>query len=440
MLKPEADTPEEPTAAKPSRHYAYTARGMDHVVGLLRRLLRRVALAVVAAQAVTVGALIAVDSWRKRMRPREATFPRTEAADLPLGESIVTVYTYGTVLYEDMLAAIEGARERVLFESFIVKDDEVGQRFKTALIAAAERGVEVFVIYDVFANLVVRRAFFDFPPSVNVVRYPALKPGMLLLDVRKSGRDHRKLLVVDGEVGFVGGYNVGSAYATQWRDTHLRVSGPSAWELENAFIDFWNQHRAPAQPGLPENGSTLWESRLRVHRNVPSQLIYPIRGMYLEAIDRASEHISITQPYFIPDRTMVRALLAAARRGVDVRVLVPAASNHVITDWLSRGFYAAFLRGGVTIWRFERAMIHAKTMTVDGRWSTIGTANIDRLSLTGNYEVNVEIFDRGVAQHLERVFATDLSNATQLTTAEWERRGTLAKLTERLLAPLRPLL
>ena len=143
---------------------------MDHVVGPLRRLLRRVALAVVAAQAATAGALIAVDSWRKRMRPREATFPRTEAADLPLGESIVTVYTYGTVLYEDMLAAIEGARERVLFESFIIKDDEVGQRFKTALIAAAERGVEVFVIYDTFANLVVSRAFFDFPPSVNVVR------------------------------------------------------------------------------------------------------------------------------------------------------------------------------------------------------------------------------------------------------------------------------
>ena len=318
---------------------------MDHVVGPLRRLLRRVALAIVAAQAATAGALIAVDSWRKRMRPREATFPRTEAADLPVGESLVTVYTYGTVLYEDMLAAIEGARERVLFESFIIKDDEVGQRFKTALITAAERGVEVFVIYDVFANLVVRRAFFDFPPSVNVVRYPALKPGMLLLDVRKSGRDHRKLLVVDGEIGFVGGYNVGSAYATQWRDTHLRVRGPSAWELENAFIDFWNQQRAPAQPGLPERGSTLWESRLRVHRNVPSQLIYPIRGMYLEAIDRASEHISITQPYFIPDRTMVRALLAAARRGVDVRVLVPAASNHVITDWLSRGFYARVAPG-----------------------------------------------------------------------------------------------
>jgi cardiolipin synthase A/B len=406
----------------------------------VRRLLRRIALAVLAVQAATAGGLIAVDSWRKRMRPREATFPRTEPAELPLGNSLTTVYSYGTVLYKDMLAAIEGAQERVLFESFIVKDDEVGQRFKAALIAAADRGVEVFVIYDVFANLVVKRAFFDFPASVNVVRYPALKPGMLLLDVRKSGRDHRKLLVVDGEIGFVGGYNIGSAYATQWRDTHLRVQGPSAWELENAFIDFWNQQRAATQPGLPERGSTQWEPSLRVHRNVPSQLIYPIRGMYLEAIDRATERISITQPYFIPDRSMIRALLAAARRGVDLRVLVPAASNHVITDWLSRGFYSAFLQGGVTIWRFEGAMIHAKTMTIDGRWSTIGTANIDRLSLTGNYEINVELFDRDVAEHLERVFATDLTNATQLTPDEWARRGTLAKLTERLLAPLRPLL
>jgi cardiolipin synthase A/B len=406
----------------------------------LRRLLRRIALAVLGAQAATAGGLIAVDSWRKRMRPREATFPRTEPAELPVGESLTTVYSYGTDLYDDMLEAIEGARERVLFESFIVKDDEVGRRFKAALIAAAERGVEVFVIYDVFANLVVKRAFFEFPAPVNVVRYPALKPGMLLLDVRKSGRDHRKLLVVDGEVGFVGGYNIGSAYATQWRDTHLRVRGPSAWELENAFVDFWNQQRAPAQPALPEQGSPLWEPSLRVHRNVPSQLIYPIRGMYLEAIDRATERISITQPYFIPDRAMRRALLAAARRGVDVRVLVPAASNHVITDWLSRGFYAGLLEGGVTIWRFEDAMIHAKTMTIDGEWSTIGTANIDRLSLTGNYEINVELFDRGVAEHLERVFATDLTNATRLTAAEWARRGALAKLTERLLAPLRPLL
>ncbi|CAN5500287.1 phospholipase D-like domain-containing protein [soil metagenome] len=387
-----------------------------------------------------IAGLTAVDSWRKRVRPAQASFPRIEPAEMAVGESLATVYAYGTVLYDDMLAAIEGAQHRVLFESFIVKGDEVGVRFKQALIDAAERGVEVFVIYDGFANLVVRRSFFKFPASVQVLRYPALRLGMLLFDLRKSGRDHRKLLVVDGDVGFVGGYNIGSAYATQWRDTHLRVSGASAWDLENVFVDFWNEHCGERQQRLPELGSTEWDPTLRVHRNVPSQLIYPIRGMYLEAIDRARESISITQPYFIPDREMVKALLGAARRGVEVRVLVPETSNHVVADWLSRGFYTTLLRGGVQLWLYEDAMVHAKTMTIDGRWSTVGTANIDRLSLTGNYEVNVELFDRGLAEHLEAVFATDLTNARQLPLAEWSARSTAAKLIEGLLAPLRPLL
>ncbi len=406
----------------------------------LRRGLRRGAFGLLAAQVTAILVLTGVDSWRKRLRPRTASFPRTETETMPIGLSNATVYAFGTALYDDMLAAIRGAQHRVLFESFIIKNDEVGQAFKAALIDAAERGVDVFVIYDGFANLVVRRRFFAFGPRVNVMRYPAFNPGMLLFNVRKSGRDHRKLLIVDGDQGFVGGYNIGSAYATQWRDTHLRLSGPAAWELENAFIDFWNSHRTPAQPELPQQGTEHWESRLRVHRNVPAQLVYPIRGLYLEAIDRAREKILITQPYFIPDREIVTGLLAAARRGVKVSVLMPASSNHVVADWLSYGFFTRLLAGGVEIWRYEHAMIHAKTMTVDGRWSTIGTANIDRLSLTGNYEVNVEIFDPALAAHLEAVFATDQTNSTQLSPETWAARPAVARLVERLLAPLAPLL
>jgi cardiolipin synthase len=384
--------------------------------------------------------LTAVDSWRKRLRPRRVTFPRTETETLSVGASTATVYAFGTALYDDMLAAIGAAEHRVLFESFIVKDDEVGQAFKRALIAAGARGVDVFVVYDGFANLVVDPRFFSFGPQVHVMRYPAFRAGMLLLNVRKSGRDHRKLLVIDGAQGFVGGYNIGSAYATQWRDTHLRLRGPAVWDLESAFIDFWNAHREVTQPELPQHGAADWESRLRVHGNVPSQLVYPIRGMYLEAINRARERILITQPYFIPDREIVAALLAAARRGVEVRVLMPADSNHVVADWLSRGFYTRLLAGGIELWRYEHAMIHAKTMTIDGQWSTIGTANIDRLSLTGNYEVNVEIFDPAVAAHLETIFATDQTNSTQLDGETWSARPAAARAVETLLAPLAPLL
>jgi cardiolipin synthase len=397
------------------------------------------AFGLLAAQGIVVAILIGVDSWRKRLRPRRVSFPHTKTETIPIGLSKATVYAFGTALYDDMLAAIQGAQHRVLFESFIVKDDEVGQAFKRALIDAAARGVEVFVIYDGFANLVVPRRFFSFGPQVQVMRYPVFKARMLLLDVRKSGRDHRKLLVVDGQHGFVGGYNIGSAYATQWRDTHLRLTGPAAWDLESTFIDFWNSHRDGGQPELPQQGAEHWESRIRVHRNVPAQLVYPIRAMYLEAIDRARERILITQPYFIPGREIVAALLAAARRGVEVRVLMPDSSNHVVADWLSRGFFSRLLAGGVELWRYEHAMIHAKTMTVDGRWSTIGTANIDRLSLTGNYEVNVEIFDPDLANHLETVFATDQTNSTQLSVETWNARPAPARAVERLLAPLAPL-
>jgi cardiolipin synthase A/B len=406
----------------------------------IRRAVRGTALTVAGAQAVVVGGLIATDAWRKRVRPHQATWPRTPPADLDVGGSSLRVYTDGEALYGDMLEAIARAEHRVLFESFIVKGDAVGLAFRSALMAAAARGVEVLVIYDGFANLVVRPSFFDFGPDVHVVRYPALRPGALALNVRKSGRDHRKLLVVDGEVGFVGGYNVGGAYATEWRDTHLRVSGPSAWELENAFVDFWNQMRAEHQPLLRDGGSPHWEPRLRVYRNVPAQLIYPIRGVYMEAIDRAQHRISLTQPYFIPDGELLASLLAAAGRGVQVRILMPEASNHVVADWLARGFYAALLEGGVELWLYQDAMVHAKTATIDGVWSTIGTANIDRLSLTGNYEVNVEVFDGGLAAHLERIFATDLTNARQLTAEEWHARPVAAKSAELLLAPLRPLL
>ena len=401
-------------------------------------VVKRVVAALLAAQAAAVLGLVGIDLWRKRVRPRRANFPRTAPKELPVGETLVTTYTYGEDLFSDMLEAIRGARTRILFESYIIKGDQVGRRFKRELIAAAERGVEVYVVYDGFANLVVPRSFFRFPPSVHVLRFPVVHPGVLLLDVRKLGRDHRKILSVDGEVGFVGGYNVGAAYATEWRDTHLRLVGPAVWELENAFCEFWNRHRRAGEPRLSAFGRAQWTPAVRSQRNQPDLLVYPIRGMYLDAIDRAREHIYITQAYFLPDREILDALTAAARRGVDVRVLIPDESNHVIADWLSRGLYASLLRGGVTLWRFQDAMVHAKTATIDGRWSTVGTANVDRLSLTGNHEINVEIFDDGMARHLEEIFANDIANAVPLSEAAWSRRPLLAKLTERIIGPLRP--
>lgn len=382
-----------------------------------------------------------VDSYRRRGK-RPKPFPVDPPGEVQIGDGSVRTYTYGQDLYDDMLDAIASAQHQILFESYIWKGDAVGERFKQALHDAAARGVEVYAIYDGFANLVVSRRFKQFGPRLRVLEYPVYAAGWRFFDIRRYGRDHRKILVVDDRVGFAGGYNVGSAYATEWRDTHVRITGPAVFDLKRAFADFWNLHRGVknGQPPLLVQAPTEWEPRIRMHRNVPRLWMFPIRAMYIEAINRASDRIYMTHAYFIPDSDFVEALENAARRGVDVRLLVPATSNHVVADWLSRGFYGELLEAGVRIFRFQGAMVHAKTSTIDGRWATVGTANIDRLSMTGNYEINVEFIDPDMAAEMERIFATDLSNSVELTAEEWEARGVHRKFTELVLAPLRPFL
>jgi len=409
-------------------------------------VVRRTLLTILGLQVVLAASLTLVDSYRRRGK-KPHPFPTTEPGEVRIGEGTVTTYTFGQHLYDDMIAAIDGARSRILFETYIWKGDEVGERFKTALTAAAERGVEVYVIYDGFANLVVSRRFKRFSPALKVLEFPVYNAGWRFFDLRRYGRDHRKILVVDDRVGFVGGYNVGSAYATEWRDTHCRITGPGVFDLARTFADFWNLHRHRARRGSRRHDRPLlletaadWEPRIRVHRNVPRMWMFPIRAMYIEAINRAQHRVWMTHAYFIPDQDFVDSLRDAAQRGVDVRLLVPAQSNHVVADWISRGYFSQLLAAGVRIFRFTGAMVHAKTATIDGRWSTIGTANIDRLSMNGNYEVNVEFIDDAMAAAMESIFRTDLTNATELRPGDWRARGIHRRFTEAVLGPLRPLL
>ena len=403
-------------------------------------LLRRALVTMVVAQVGVIATLMGIDAWRKRVRPRSNKFPRVEPIDVDVHDSTATIYTFGEDLYADMLAAIRGAKRKVLFESYIVKNDSLGEEFKQALIEAAERGVAVHVVYDGFANLVVPRKFFDFPPSVHVIRYPALRVGLLLLNVRKSGRDHRKILVVDGEVGFVGGYNVGALYATQWRDTHLRVRGAGhlgARErlrrpLEPAACSGAAAARRPRQLGV---GATDPHPAQR-----PRAADLPDPG-HVPGGDRPGAAPHLRHPGLLHPRP--RHPGGAAQGGRPrCRGLHPGAGGLE-----PRGrrlavprFYGTLLRSGVQLWLFQHAMVHAKTATIDGHWSTIGTANIDRLSLTGNYEINLEIIDDGFAAEMERVFENDRSNARRLEPDEWFARPIVAKASEMILAPLRPLL
>ncbi|MCM3687656.1 MULTISPECIES: phospholipase D-like domain-containing protein [Kocuria] len=406
----------------------------------LRTLAVRSLVGFGAVQAAVVAALVGTDAVQRRKRARRTGFPRPGTFEGTVAGTGTTAYTYGEDLYRDMLAAIRGAQRRILLETFIWKGDEVGRAFRDALNDAAARGVEVYVMYDGFGNLVVPASFYRFHPDVHVYRVPPVRVRRLLTPVQASGLTHRKILVVDDEVGFVGGYNIGSLYATEWRDTHVRLTGPEAFELSHSFAAVWNHPSSRRRHRLPHLSPGEWDSRVRSINNIPASLVYPIRSVYLDAIHRARHHIHLTTAYFIPDQQILEALVEASRRGVDVRVILPENSNHVLADWLAHGFYSALLAEDITLLLYRNAMIHAKTATIDGQWSMVGTANIDRLSLGFNYETTLEIHDETFAADMERIFAADSENCRTLTAEQWHERHPAARFAELVLKPLRPFL
>ncbi|KMY22553.1 cardiolipin synthase [Actinobaculum suis] len=407
-----------------------------------RKALKWGAIATAAAPVIATGAVVAIDEARKRRTPPTGEFPHLPPQPANVGENETLIFTYGRDLYEAMLADIEKAKEYVYFEMFILKADAWGYRFREAFQRAARRGVRVHVLLDTWGNLNQDPCFRHPPAQKNLhwMNFPLVRTGIFTGRSRDKGRDHRKIMVVDGRVGYVGGYNIGTIYGTKWRDTHMRIAGPGVWELEAAFTEMWNSYRQRKHPRLEIEPGHRWNPALRAVHNSPAQNVYPIAALYIDALARAKDRAWMTMGYFIPDDPMLDALTGAAQRGVDVRILIPQYSNHIYTDWVGRPHYERLLESGVRMFLYREAMIHAKTMTVDGHWSTIGTANIDRLSLRGNFEINMSIFSDDLARVMEKLFLVDLTNTFELTLEEWNKRGTLARVTESILRPLAPLL
>jgi cardiolipin synthase len=404
----------------------------------LLRIARIVLSCVAILQALTVAVLLVVSKLR-RQREYEHSFPHIDLEEVQVGDNRLQIYGYGQELYDAMLEAIDEAQETIYLESFIWKNDEVGYAFKEHLARKAAEGVEVYVIFDGFGNLVVPRSFktpSSFHPGIHVLQYQAIRRFWHIFDPRHYGLDHRKLLAVDGKISFIGGYNLGSLYATSWRDTHLRICGPAAADIAQSFIDFWNRASAKKDMIL-RRYRRQFDPLITLWGNDALRLTFPIRDMYIENIDRAEHTILLTNAYFVPDHVLLDALKAAARRGVDVRILVPLVSNHIIADWVSHAYFAECLEAGIHILGYRHAMLHAKTCTIDGQWSTIGTANLDRLSSIGNFEINVEVFSPDLARQMEELFACDTADVVELTCEDWDHRSWLIKFSERLLRPYR---
>jgi len=356
----------------------------------------------------------------------------------------------GVEAYPAMLEAIRGARRYVRLETYMFITDAVGELFGQALAEAAERGVHVKVLYDAVGSWTSRRGFFELLRQRGVdIR--AFKPFSLSRGLRHLlRRDHRKILVVDGKVAFVGGVNISAHWApvgvgAGWRDDVLRIEGPAVHELERRFLATWRMAfqeglervryrmqglRRLRRPGPPKGNVclTVLSSRRSIHR------------AYLHAISRARRSVLIAAAYFVPDRRMVAVLREAAQRGVEVSLLLNGRSDHPFLEHCTRAFYEKLLSAGVRIFEWQRGVLHAKTAVVDGVWGTLGSFNLERMSLAFNHEVNAVFADPQLGRTLEDSFRNDCGTCREVSLEEFRRRPLWQKVVERVLYFFRKIL
>lgn len=359
--------------------------------------------------------------------------------EVQVGENSLQLFRDGYELYTAMLTAIDEAQDCVYLESSIWRDDETGRAFKQHLSQKAAQGVEVYVMCGNLGKRKVSRAFGSFPAGVHIPRNMPFRRPWHVLDPRRYAQDHRKLLVVDGLLGFVGGYNLGNPYQGKWRDTHLCLSGPAAADLAYTFIANWNRFSPPREQ-ITRRYPRQFNPFINIQANDALRLTFPIRDMYIEAIDRAEQTILLTNASFVPDHSVLEALKAAVARGVDVRVLVPWPSNSILANRVTCSSFTQCLQAGIRLHVSRQGGLRSKTCTIDGQWSTIGSAHLDMLSSVVNYELNIEIYDVEFAAQMQDLFASDIADAHELSLPKWLSRSWYWKLSERMLAPFRFLL
>ena len=347
----------------------------------------------------------------------------------------------GARAYPRMLEAIAGARRFILLETYVFSDDFVGQRFARALASKAREGVDVRVLYDSLGSRPTLRDFFGGMRSqgVRVLAFHPIRP--LLHGFRYRSRNHRKVLIIDGRTAFVGGLNLSREYAALedggggWRDTEIELEGPAAADLARLSLDYWPKERKHNSPPTirmvrapeQENGSPvmiLGSSRLRDRFRISRNLRFAFR--------QARRRIWIANPVFLPSRALREELRRAAERGVDVRLLVPRTSDVPPALYASQRLYERYLRWGIRLFEWPGPMMHAKTAVVDTLWSTVGSYNMDSLSLLLNDELTAVIFNRDFGARLEAMFREDFGACRELTPEVWKRRGRLRRFAEKL--------
>jgi len=372
----------------------------------------------------------------------------------------VTLLEDGPATYKAMLAAIAGAKDHVNIESYIIEDGEAGERFAEALLERQAHGVQVNVIYDSVGALATAPAFFGrlSQAGVNVLEFNPVNPASLKKAWAPNHRDHRKLLVVDGRAAFLGGINISNVYsagsgvgrsrpgpdpAGGWRDTDIEIEGPAVAEFQKLFLDTWEKQHGKtlaARDYLPRIASPGTEI-VRAVGSTPDDPYSLIYLTLISAITNAEKQLYITNAYCAPSHNQVDLLVAAAARGVDVRILVPGPHNdQPLTKSAGRGAYGDLLKGGVKMFEYDPTMIHTKTIVVDGLFSVFGSSNFDSRSAQANEELDITVYDEGFGAGMDAVFLRDLEQAHPYRLEDFQKRPARQRISEWLIAPFAPLL
>ncbi|MGA9993280.1 MAG: phospholipase D-like domain-containing protein [Thiobacillaceae bacterium] len=390
-----------------------------------------------------------IDSLRSHLAQEQAI---NHGSPLVLGNRLELLQD-GPATYKAMFAAIRGARDHINLETYIFESGKIGDEFAALLLAKQAAGVQVNLIYDSVGSIGTPKAFFEklSAAGIRVLEFNPINPTKLSgNEWLLNNRDHRKLLLIDGRTAFVGGINISASYSRGssrqpfrkestrasrgWRDTQLEIEGPVVAEFQRLFLDTWARQNGPPLSGrhyFPQLGHQGDE----IVRAVASTADAPDSPIYLtllSAIGSAEQSIHLTNAYFAPDPQLLKALTDAAQRGVDVQMILPGKTDSWAVFQAGRSHYAELLRAGIHLYERRDTVLHSKTATIDGVWSTVGSTNLDWRSFLHNDEVNAVILGHDFARQMEAMFAKDLAASAAIDPQQWKRRSVLLKIQEQL--------
>jgi cardiolipin synthase A/B len=365
----------------------------------------------------------------------------------------VKLLVNGENKFPEVIRALREAKNHIHLEYYIYEDDEIGRKIEQILVEKAKEGIEVRFIYDDFGSRSIRRTLAHRLNENGVKAYPFLRIYFIALANRLNYRNHRKIIVIDGQTAFVGGINVDDRYINSsensksfWRDTHLRIDGPGVQYLQYLFLCDWNfcadlklhpnEHFFP-----PEINSQPRDKKVvQIAASGPDSGAPAILFSVLQAISLATKEILITTPYLIPGESLVDALIIASLGGVSVKLLVPGNSDSLLVNAAARSYYGDLLKKGVEIYQYTKGFVHAKTMVTDSKIAMVGTANMDSRSFDLNFEVNAIVYDNGIATELRDIFYEDIKNAVKIDAKAWRSRPIYKQFLEKTAKLVSPLL